>query len=159
MKVFLTELKRRNVIKSVLAYLGVSWLILQVVEVFSGLIDMHPLVGPGVILALTCGLPVVAYLSWHFDISLDGFRRTAESDDEAVKPLGAGSWLSLAGIAILSIFIGLHIFTSIEANYKAESEGQQQIMQADSIAVLKITWLWAFLRSSQVYWVEPKGFV
>ncbi|WP_370239944.1 tetratricopeptide repeat protein [Marisediminitalea sp.] len=139
MKVFLTELKRRNVIKSVLAYLGVSWLILQVVEVFSGLIDMHPLVGPGVILALTCGLPVVAYLSWHFDISLDGFRRTAESDDEAVKPLGAGSWLSLAGIAILSIFIGLHIFTSIEANYKAESEGQQQIMQADSIAVLPFT--------------------
>ncbi len=139
MKVFLTELKRRNVIKSVLAYLGISWLVLQVVEVFSGLIDMHPLVGPAVILTLTCGLPVVAYLSWHFDISLDGIERTPEADGQALKPLGPGSWLGLGGIAVLCVFIGLHFFTAIEENYKAESEGQQQVMEADSIAVIPFT--------------------
>lgn len=139
MNVFLTELKRRNVIKSVLAYLGISWLVLQVVEVFSGLIDMHPLVGPAVILTLTCGLPVIAYLSWHFDISLDGIHRTPPADGQTLKPLGPGSWLGLGGIGVLCVFIGLHFFTAIEADYKAASEGQQQVMQADSIAVIPFT--------------------
>ncbi|GGF68126.1 hypothetical protein [Alteromonas lipolytica] len=139
MNVFLTELKRRKVIKSMLAYLGIAWVILQVVEVFSGLIDMHPLVGPTVILTLTCGLPIVAYLSWHFDISLEGIHRTAEVDGESLKPLGPGSWLGLAGIAVLCVFIGLHFFTNISQEYKAGQEGQKQVMQADSIAVLPFT--------------------
>lgn len=84
---------------------------------------MYLFVGLGVILVLICGLLVVVYLFWYFDISFDGFWCIVEFDDEVVKFFGVGSWLSFVGIVILSIFIGLYIFMFIEVNYKVESEG------------------------------------
>jgi TolB-like protein/Flp pilus assembly protein TadD len=116
--------------------------ILQVVEVFSGLIEINPLVGPGVLLFLTCGLPIAFYLAWHFDISMEGIKRTHSLDEDEqpnLEAFGIRSWLGLGVVVLLSGFIGAQYFSSIKADQMAKEEGLSQIKQADSIAVLPFT--------------------
>jgi TolB-like protein/Flp pilus assembly protein TadD len=139
---FLSELKRREIVKSLLAYVGISWLILQVVGVVAGITKLNPLVGPGVLLVLTCGLPIAIYLSWHFDISLQGIKRTPSLDEAAnptIQPFGLWSWAGLLAVVVISGYIGAQYFSSIKDEQLAEQEGLTQVKQADSIAVLPFT--------------------
>ena len=104
MKRFLSELRRREVVKSLVAYVGISWLILQVVGVVAGMIEMNPMVGPGTLLVLACGLPIVLYISWHFDVSLEGIERTPDLDEEenpTIQPLGWLRWIGLIFIVFV----------------------------------------------------------
>lgn len=136
---FLNEVKRREVIKPLIAYAGLSWLLLQVVDVVSGLLGLHSFFALGFLLFLVCGLPVVIYLSWHFEISLDGVARTpALGEDETLitEPFGALNWVGLTLIALLSLFVGVQAFESIRDQRLASSEGQLTVKEANSIAVL-----------------------
>lgn len=136
---FLDELKQRQVIRPVVAYFGLAWLLLQVVDVISGLIPLPPLLAPAVLLVLICGLPLIAYLSWHFDISLDGIkrhRRLGSDEALAAKPFGLVDWAGLVLIAVLSVFGGVQVFDTIRDEQLAAEEGQATIAEADAIAVL-----------------------
>lgn len=139
-KRFLSELKRREVIKPLVAYIGVSWILLQVVGVVISLADVHPLVGPSSLLFVVCGFPITCYLSWHFDFSLEnGITRTPHLDDEhntSIQPFGPWNWAGMCLIVLVSAFIGYQSLDSIAEKQMATKEGLQTIQIADSIAVL-----------------------
>jgi TolB-like protein/Tfp pilus assembly protein PilF len=139
-KRFLSELKRREVIKPLVAYIGLSWIILQVVGVVISLTEVHSLAGPASLLLVVCGFPVICYLSWHFDFSLDnGITRTPNLDQEhnpSLQPFGPWNWTGLSTLVLLSAFIGYQFLDSIAEQQKATKEGLQTIKIADSIAVL-----------------------
>lgn len=139
MNKFLREIKRREVIRPLIAYAGLAWLLLQIVDVVSGLLSLPPLFAPAVLLILICGVPVVAYLSWHFDVSLDGIRRTPRLGDDdllTTEPFGLLNWAGLAVIVMISVVGGFQLFDSIRDDRLAAEEGQATIKEADSIAVL-----------------------
>ena len=122
-----------------MAYAGLSWLLLQIVDVISGLLSLPPLFAPAVLLILICGVPVVAYLSWHFDISLDGIRRTPRLGEDhmpTTEPFGLLNWSGLALIVLISVFGGFQLFEAIRDERLAAEEGQATIKEADAIAVL-----------------------
>jgi TolB-like protein/Flp pilus assembly protein TadD len=139
-KRFLSELKRREVIKPLVAYIGLSWVILQVVGVVISLTEVHSLAGPASLLLVVCGFPVICYLSWHFDFSLDnGITRTPNLDQEhnpSLQSFGPWNWAGLSTVVLLSAFIGYQFLDSIAEQQKATKEGLQTIKIADSIAVL-----------------------
>jgi TolB-like protein/Tfp pilus assembly protein PilF len=139
-KRFLSELKRREVIKPLVAYIGLSWIILQVVGVVISLTEVHSLAGPASLLLVVCGFPVICYLSWHFDFSLDnGITRTPNLDQEhnpSLQPFGPWNWAGLSTVVLISAFIGYQFLDSIAEQQKATKEGLQTIKIADSIAVL-----------------------
>lgn len=142
MKRFLSELRRRQVVKPLVAYIGLSWLILQVVSVVASVIEIHSLVGPATFLLLACGLPVAVYLSWYFDFTYDGITRTPSLNEEnnpTIKPLGWLNWTALVSVVLLSGFVGVHYFDSIKQNQQASQEGLRTVKLADSIAVLPFT--------------------
>lgn len=142
MKRFLSELRRREVVKSLVAYVGLSWLILQVVGLVISMLVLNPLVGPATLLFLTCGLPVALYISWHFDISLDGISRTPDLDEQknpTIQPLGWLRWTGLASVVLVSGFIGMQYLDSIKQKQQATQEGLTTVKLADSIAVLPFT--------------------
>lgn len=142
MKKFLSELRRRKVVKTLVAYVGLSWLLLQVVGVITSMIEVSPLVGPATLLILACCLPVAIYLSWHFDISLEGIERTPSLDEEDtsnIKPLGWLRWTGLVFVFFVSGLIGYQYFDSIRAEQQASKEGLSTVKLADSIAVLPFT--------------------
>ena len=136
---FLSELKRRQVIRPLVAYAGLSWLVLQVVDVVSNFLSLPPLFAPGVLLFLLCGAPVVAYLSWHFDISLSGVRRIPslrQAEGAAVEPFGFLNWTALVTVALLSLFAGVQLFDAVRDQRLAAEEGLETIKEAGAIAVL-----------------------
>ena len=90
---FLTELKRRKVYKVEVAYAVVSWLLIQAASIFLPTFDAPPCMMKAVVVLVALGFILSAILSWIFDITPQGIKRTADiSPDEAVdvvRQLGA----------------------------------------------------------------------
>ena len=82
---FFTELKRRKVYKVAVAYAFVSWLLIQAASIFLPTFDAPSCMMKAVVVFLALGFIVSAILSWVFDITPQGIKRTADiSPDEAV---------------------------------------------------------------------------
>jgi hypothetical protein len=82
---FFTELKRRKVYKVAATYAVVSWLLIQAASIFLPTFDAPPCMMKAVVVFLALGFVLSAILSWIFDITPQGIRRTADiSPDEAV---------------------------------------------------------------------------
>ena len=82
---FFTELKRRKVYKVAVAYVFVSWLLIQAASIFLPAFDAPPCMMKAVVGFLALGFIVSAILSWVFDMTPQGIKRTADiSPDQAV---------------------------------------------------------------------------
>ena len=82
---FFTELKRRKVYKVEVAYALISWLLIQAASIFLPTFDAPPCMMKAVVVFLALGFILSAILSWVFDITPQGIKRTADiSPDEAV---------------------------------------------------------------------------
>jgi hypothetical protein len=82
---FFAELKRRKVYKVAVAYAFVSWLLIQAASIFLPTFDAPPCMMKAVVMFLGLGFVPSAILSWIFDITPQGIKRTADtSPDEAV---------------------------------------------------------------------------
>ena len=60
------ELKRRNVVRVAIAYVIVSWLVLQLTDVLVSLLTLPDWVGRFVFLLLLIGLPLTLFFAWAF---------------------------------------------------------------------------------------------
>lgn len=105
---FWSELRRRNVLRMAALYLVAAWLILQVTEVLSGLLDVPDWLGPVVLAMLVIGLPIALVISWFFEITDSGVERDPD-DVSAETPAGLGERrldfviISMLGAAALVI--------------------------------------------------------
>jgi hypothetical protein len=82
---FFTELKRRKVYKVAVAYAFVSWLLIQAGSIFLPTFDAPPCMMKAVVGFLAVGFGLSSILSWVFDITPQGIKRTADiSPDQAV---------------------------------------------------------------------------
>jgi len=82
---FFIELKRRKVYRVAAAYAVVSWLLIQAASIFLPAFDAPPCMMRGVVVFLALGFIVSAILSWIFDITPEGIKRTADIPrDESV---------------------------------------------------------------------------
>ena len=87
---FWSELRRRNVLRMAALYLVSAWLILQVTEVVSGLIEIPDWVGPLVLAMLAIGLPIALVLAWFFEITESGITRDGGEAATTEAALGGG---------------------------------------------------------------------
>ncbi|WP_333606797.1 tetratricopeptide repeat protein [Arsukibacterium sp.] len=136
MKHFVSELQRRSVFKSILVYLGLSWLLLQVIAVLSNTLSLHPLLGSGLLVLMLCGLPIVIYLAWYFEFSLSGVKATAslnEQETSTVTP-GIKQWAGLALVLLLSGYLGVAYYGSIKQQWLATQQAEAEALIARSIA-------------------------
>jgi hypothetical protein len=82
---FFTELRRRKVYRVAVVYAIVSWLLIQAASIFLPTFDAPPGVMRAVVVLLALGFVLSAILSWVFDITPQGIKRTADmSPDESV---------------------------------------------------------------------------
>jgi serine/threonine-protein kinase len=97
----LSEIKRRNVHRMALLYLGAAWLIMQVVDL---LIDRGPLpesLGPLVLAVLAIGFPIALILSWFYELTPGGVDRESDADAEKAITRTPGRRSDLIIISIL----------------------------------------------------------
>jgi len=105
MKKFIKELNRRHVIKASLAYLVVSWVLLEVLSILLPLFGVPELVLKGLTLLLVIGLPIWIVISWIYDISPKGIEKTTKDTDDALKTEFTNKRLNVFIIVSLSIIV------------------------------------------------------
>lgn len=75
---FFVELQRRNVYRVAAAYGVVSWLLIQIATQVSPYFDIPNWAVRLLILLLILGLPVALILSWAFELTAEGIKRTED---------------------------------------------------------------------------------
>ncbi|HEY5622424.1 MAG TPA: hypothetical protein VIV14_01600 [Gammaproteobacteria bacterium] len=102
---FFSELKRRNVFRTGVAYLAVAWLALQVADMVLSNFGTPPWIIRALIFTAALGFPVVLLLAWYLELTPDGVK--AESDPDAHLPTGQSRRkVDLAIIAVLLLAVG-----------------------------------------------------
>ena len=76
--VFFSELKRRSVIKSTIAYLAVAWIIIQIASILFPTFEAPDYSLKVLIYVLAFGLIIWVIVSWIYDLTPEGLRRTEE---------------------------------------------------------------------------------
>jgi len=88
-KSFFAELKRRKVHRVAIAYAVASWLLIQIATQVFPFFEIPNWAVRLVVLLLVLGFPIALILSWIFDLTPQGIRRTEESDRSlAALPVG-----------------------------------------------------------------------
>jgi TolB-like protein/tetratricopeptide (TPR) repeat protein len=125
------QFKRRNVTRVGLAYLAVSWFVLQVLETLVSLGVLQESIGRYAFFALLIGFPVAILLSWKYEFTSDGIK-SASDVGVLVKttPFG-GRRIDLLIIGSLSLVIVLLVLDNYVLD-KGAGIGSEPI----SIAVL-----------------------
>ena len=67
-----SELKHRNVIRVAIAYLAVSWLLIQVVETLFPVFGLSDALIRLVVILLAIGFPLILIFSWLYELTPAG---------------------------------------------------------------------------------------
>jgi len=103
---FFNELKRRNVFKVGIAYIVVSWLIIQVADIVISNIGAPHWVFLVILLLLGISLPVVLLFAWAFEMTPEGLKREREVErSESITPQ-TGRKLNSMIIGVLVLALG-----------------------------------------------------
>ena len=74
------ELKRRNVVRVAIAYVIVSWLILQLSDVLISMLGLAESVGKLIFLFLLVGFPLALFFAWAFELTPEGVKKEKDVD-------------------------------------------------------------------------------
>ncbi len=127
----LSELRRRNVLRMAALYIVAAWLIMQVVEVVSGLAPLPDWIGPATLGVLAVGFPIALVLSWIYELTPEGI--SLEKDvrpGESITHL-TGRRLDFIVIALLSA--ALLVFAWDKWGTPAPSEQSIAVLPFDAV--------------------------
>ena len=103
---FIEELKRRNVLRVGLAYLAVSWLLIQVADT---IFPAYGLPASALTILITilgiCFIPAVV-LAWTFELTPEGLKKDSDVDRSASIAPATGKKLDRAIIVALVLALG-----------------------------------------------------
>jgi TolB-like protein/Tfp pilus assembly protein PilF len=130
---FFAELKRRNVYKVAIAYVVGGWALSQGIAQVFPVFDVPNWIIRLIVLLIIIGFPIALILTWAFEITPEGIRRTQDVDP--AKPHSAsGAWIYVV-IAGALLLIGL--FVVGEYGFRAARSNAQPV-STKSIAVLPL---------------------
>lgn len=119
MSKFLKELKRRNVIKSTIAYLVVAWILLQVFTVLLPIVKAPDWTLQALTLIMAIGLPIWVIISWIYDLTPEGIEKTPEESEKQILKEISNKRLNVFLIVSLSLAVvvmGLKISGAFSSN-------------------------------------------
>jgi adenylate cyclase len=102
---FINELRRRNVLRVTGVFLGVSWLLFEVVSGVEQAAGLPTWADSVALIVLIVAFPVFLVLAWFFDITPDGIKRTPPADTESDQP--ANHIVDFGVLAAIFVFAGL----------------------------------------------------
>ncbi len=136
---FFSELKRRNVYKVAVAYGVAAWLLIQVATQVFPFFEIPDWAVRLVVLLLFLGFPVALILSWAFEITPEGIKRT-EAHAAPSPPSRGHAWIYVVLVAA-ALSLGLFFL----GRYTAPGRGNARPDASDkSIAVPSPT-QWSFV--------------
>lgn len=103
---FLSELKRRKVVRVVIVYGAVAFAVIQAADIVFQTLEL-PGWGMRLLLGLVAlGFPVALVLAWAFDITPEGMQRTGSAGAPALAA-GAARWVPLRTLIVAACLLAL----------------------------------------------------
>lgn len=100
------ELKRRNVFKVAVAYIVVGWVVLQVADTITPLMNLPEWAGSTLLFFMIAGFPIAILFSWIFELTPEGLKKQTEVDQDASITVGTGRKIDFIIIGFLVLAIG-----------------------------------------------------
>lgn len=106
---FFDELKRRHVVRVVIAYAVVGWALIEISSTIIPALHLPDSLTTAIVVLVLLGFPVAVVLAWAFEMTPDGVRRTEPADSpEARAPEQAsrvGRYLNTIIIGVLALAV------------------------------------------------------
>ena len=112
MKNFLAELKRRNVHKGAIVYAVIAWLLIQVA--FIPVFEVPSWAIKTLIVLLVLGFVAVVSISWAFEATPEGMKRTGELSPNEVLPTWSRKKFAVFIITTALLAAGLLVFDLLQ---------------------------------------------
>jgi TolB-like protein len=100
---FFEELRRRNVFKVGIAYLALTWLLMQVADLVLTAFGADRGVMQALIVVFAVGFPIVVAAAWAYELTPDGVIRSEDVPEQSSLPQRTGRKLDFVIIAFLSL--------------------------------------------------------
>jgi ketosteroid isomerase-like protein len=81
-----SELRRRNVFRVALTYAVVAWLLIEIASVMLPLVDAPESIITAFVVLLALGFAVALFISWAFEMTPEGLKRTQDLSPDEVIP-------------------------------------------------------------------------
>src|SRR5437868_11392055 len=133
---FFAELKRRNVYKVAVAYAVVSWLLIQAASILLPTFEAPNWMMKALVVFLALGFVVAVMVSWAFEMTPEGMKRTADVSADEVRSFPYWSKRKFAAfiIGVAMIAAGLFAYQFLRAPKSTTALGASN----KSIAVLPL---------------------
>jgi TolB-like protein/thioredoxin-like negative regulator of GroEL len=102
---FFAELKRRNVYKVAVAYAVVGWLVIQVTATIVPALHLPDGLTTAVVVLVLAGFPIALVISWAFEMTPEGMKRTADVSTDRVGSMPYWSKRKFAGFIVGAVII------------------------------------------------------
>jgi TolB-like protein/Flp pilus assembly protein TadD len=107
---FISELKRRNVIRVGIAYLTIAWLLIEVSNTILPLFGFGPLASRWLVIVLAVAFGPVLIFTWAFEFTPEGLKRDQDVDQSASYVTATHKRLDRIVIALLGIALAYFAF-------------------------------------------------
>src|SRR5438874_1596301 len=107
---FFAELKRRNVYKVAITYAVVAWLLVQAASILLPTFEAPTWVMKALVVFLALGFGLVVFISWAFEATPEGLKRTENVPLDAVLPTWSRRKFATFIVAVAVIAAGLLAF-------------------------------------------------
>ncbi len=114
-KTFFTELRRRNVYKVAVAYAVIAWLMVEAVSLLLFGHEERPSAVRAVIVILALGFVVALYISWAFEATPEGMKRTKNVPTDAALPSWSPRKFATFIIVVAALAAGLLVFDLVRS--------------------------------------------
>ncbi len=123
------ELKRRNVFRVGIVYLGASWLLLQVTDLLVPILNLPETAKKLVFLLLLIGFIPALIGAWAFELTPEGIKREREVDRNQSITSRTGRKLDFAIIVILVMALGISPGTNSPHPRSIRKRGQSPFLR------------------------------
>ncbi len=136
---FFAELKRRNVYKVAVAYGVVAWLVIQVTATIVPALHLPDGLTTAVVVLVLVGFPIALVISWAFEMTPEGMKRTADVSADEVRSFPYWSKRKFAAfiIGVAVIAAGLFAYQFLHrprSTTAATADSKREIAQQLGVA-------------------------
>lgn len=128
-KEYFNELKRRNVFKAALAYVVVSWIIIQVASIVLPAFNAPGAVIRTILIILLIGFPVWLVFAWIYEMTPEGLKQTQKLDLKASVTAQTSNKLNIlifGALVIVIILLSFDVYNTFhpEDNKRNRTSGK-----------------------------------
>ena len=134
---FLGELKRRNVLRVGIAYLAISWLLIQVVETLFPVFGLSDAAIRLVVIGVAIGFLPALIFSWVFELTPSGLKKESEIDRDESITRTTGKKLDQAIMVVLALALAYFAVDKFVLSPQREAELVESATQAGAEKALE----------------------